>query len=294
MRSPSIARCSAEPRHLKSLCPVGLVLLIIVIGPHTARAGKVDDAVMEYLEELDPEDPSLHPSILLNVVEFGPEALPTLYGIAEDRDVDFVKRVAAIWAIGEIGAPESISVLQQMWAECEEEALCVQVAIALGRLGDLEPLRSLLDSVDIIIVAKAAITLGRLHDKESIARIAPHLDNEAIAPFIAIALAYLKDDRGSELLRGYLNDPIFRDYAAVALAYLGDETVLFELRFAMTNPYDPELRLEAIALIVERDDKGAIPDLEKVAKDDPDPRVKKAAEEALSEFEARKPKKRRR
>lgn len=274
-----------------------LVIFFVLISTSVFSAPSPEAQVEKLLTLLDANNTNSHSVILNRIVQLGAKTLPALEENAIDPETRIVERMGAIWVIGEIDDPRSLQILNELWQslleEEQEETLQIQVAMALGRQGDPTALRTFLEKDDLVLVAKASISLGRLKDKESLPIIRSLFKREEIAPFIAMALAYLGDNSGEELLKGFLNDSVMRDYAAVALAHLDNEDVLFELRFAIFNQHDPELRLDAIKLIVKRKDKGAVSDLERLLKDEQNPQVKEAAEQALTELR-KKPRRKRR
>ena len=126
-------------------------------------------------------------------------------------------RTSLVWIIGEIGDKAAISALESAWTLADApETFRVQVAIALGALGVLKPLRSYLvtggdDPIDKVFVAKAAMGLSNLGDEPSIPVLMALKDDPEIGPYIVLALGRLGEPTVREALKGYLKEAMFRE-----------------------------------------------------------------------------------
>ena len=100
--------------------------------------------------------------------------------------------------------------------------------IAQSTLQEREPLRSFLKppQSDKIVVAKAAIAVANLRDKEGVDALRAWEADEDIGAFVVLALGRLGASVDQAALRELMTEPISRDQAAVALARLGDRTVM--------------------------------------------------------------------
>jgi len=232
------------------------------------------------LENNNPDDDTAARSSL---VKMGAGVVPYLKPAVLDAQKDWEVRTALVWVLGEIASPDSRPLLKKAWELKDTPgSFKIQVAIALGSHGEFDALRSFLvpGQADKVLVAKAAIAAANLKDKASLSLIRAHLRDPEIGSFVAIAACRLGDEGALEQVRPLLKDPIFRDYAAVAVAASGDRTVILPLRFALENG-DPFIRAEAATALARLKDHGAAEKISALAKSDPDPRVRKAAQRAL-------------
>ena len=264
---------------------VPLLVSIFVLCLTTPASGQevsaedVEIRVQALTNEIPEDDVAAQASL----VKMGPGVSPHLGKIMLDAARPWEVRTAAAWVLGEVASPASKDDLQSAWALPDAPGpFRIQVAIALGGLGDLAPLHHFLDpkQSDKILVAKAAIAAANLKDESALALLEPHLKDEDIGPFVAIAACRLGDAGSIAQVRPLLRDAAFRDFAAVALAATGDKTVIIPLRFALDNA-DPFIRAEAATLLAKFKDHTSVGKLERLRDRDPDPRVRKAAKRAV-------------
>lgn len=224
-----------------------------------------------------------------SLVRLGPGGIVFLSSALLDDTRPWSVRTGAAWVLGELRSEVAIEALFKAWnLKGSPGTFRVQVAIALSTLGERDPLRSFLipPQSDKIVVAKAAIAVANLRDKDAVEALRAWEADEDIGAFVVLALGRLGASVDQAVLRELMTEPIFRDQAAVALARLGDRTVMLNLRFALSNP-DAFLRFEAVTLIRRFRDKGALKELRKMARDDPDPRVQQAASRAVRDLDRR-------
>jgi HEAT repeat protein len=257
-------------------------LLLTVAAPVVAQDVSASDVEIR-IQALTNDRPEDDAAAQSSLVKMGPGVAPHLGRVMLDAKRPWEVRTAAVWVIGEVANPESKADLNAAWAVSDAPGpFRIQVAIALGGMGELGPLHSFLDPAqpDKILVAKAAIAAANLNDASALELLKPHLADEDIGPFVAIAACRLGDSSAASQVRPLLRDAAMRDFAAVALASTGDKTVIIPLRFALANA-DPFIRAEAAALLARFKDHASVPKLKKLRDTDPDPRVRKAAKRAV-------------
>lgn len=264
-----------------------LLLLAASLAPLTAQAdgeppAVTRDAVLVRLQSLDDPDPSIREAALASLIKLGPGATPHLGPLLLEAGRSWEQRTRVAWALGEINDPSSQEHLTKAWGLKEAPATFrIQVAFALGALGDTKPLRSFIHKdADRVFLAKAAIGLANLGDKDARPLLEPFKDDPDVGSFVVLALGRLGDASVKAELRELLKEAMFREYAAVALATLGDRTVLFQLRFALDHG-DVFVRRDAARQLGRLKDDEALDKLQSMSQSDPDERVREAASRAV-------------
>jgi len=266
-----------------------LLLLAGILTPTLALAdgpAVTRDAVVIRLQSLSDPQPDVRAAALISLVQLGAGAVPHLGAMLLEAERDWEERTRIAWLLGEINAPSSKEALKKAWAVKDAPpTFRIQVAFALGALGDTKPLRSFLTKeTERIFLAKAAIGLANLGDKEARPLLEPFKADPDVGSFVVLALGRLGDASVKAELRELLKEAMFREYAAVALATLGDRTVLFQLRFALDHG-DVFVRRDAAHQLGRLEDDEALDKLKKLSRSDPDERVQKAASRAVKRIE---------
>ena len=282
-------------RHTLECIAARLVLAAVLLTASPAQSqappsgGEVSlAAVEERIKVLDQEDTELQQAALTSLVKLGGTAEVHLSVILLDPKRSWAARTGAAWVLGELLEPKSAAALNEAWSQAKAPGTFrMQVAMALGALGDKTKLRTFLDPKgDKILAAKGATALANLQDKGAVELMKPLLGDEDIGAFIALAMGRLGEGSVKQTVKDLMKEPIFRDHAAVALGAMGDRTAMMPLRFALANP-DPFIRRDAATILGRLKDTGALGQLEALAEDDPDARVRDAAARAAKRLRPR-------
>lgn len=169
-------------------------------------------------------------------------------------------RRAVVKAIGEFKKPESVSLLQPMLENDESYFVQAESATALGKTASKEVFATLLKALRISSF------------------------NEVIAAGALAGFGELKDDIASHVLieQSKLGKHHrVREAATLALGKFAknNDRVIDHLKQLLKDPWF-RVRINAIKAFVEAQEAKAIPDIEWVAKNDIDPRVRRVAEES--------------
>lgn len=260
------------------------------LAPLPEASPEVAAAVQRHLQQL--ADPEQQASALQELVRLGPPALGPLLRVVASSEAGWAGRSGAAWALGELGDARALAPLQEVWGGLPSSApglFRVQLASALGSLGELGALRSMLtppSTLDKVILAKAATLLASYRDAEAIPLLKPYLTDPDVGVFFAIALGRLGDASGQVQLKEVLREGVLRDHAAIALGLSGDTTVLYQLRFALKNA-DPFVRRDAVEGLGRLKDAESLGVLESLAASDPDVRVREVAAKVVKRLKPR-------
>lgn len=192
-------------------------------------------------------------------------------------------RRAAAEALGRCGTPEAARTVAS--ALSAESAPGVRAALlsALGRSGGAEAARELARQLrhhDVEVRYRAALALGRSGAGEALPPLLEALSDEAeeVRAAALRALGELGDPRGAGPAAAFLDDPELdvRRTAAVTLRELAPPEALDRLLGALRDP-DWQVRLAAVRALVRLGGGAVGPYLERVAEEDPDPLVRRAA-----------------
>ena len=198
-----------------------------------------------------------------------------------------VVREHAAKALGKLGDARAVSPLVNLLNDYDEQKKWLRGAVcyALGKIGSpsVEPLIAALRDEDSFVRRKAAFVLGRIGDATAVdALVALLTDRERRVCINAVlALGQIGDARALEPLTVVLKTDAatVRINTVFALGKFGQPAVE-PLIFALKDP-DARVRKQTTAELGRIGDKGAIPELERVTKADPEDSVRHAANKAL-------------
>ncbi|MFQ5940439.1 MAG: M1 family aminopeptidase [Nitrososphaerales archaeon] len=170
-------------------------------------------------------------------------------------------RRAVVKAIGEFKKQESVSLLRQVLDNDESYFVQAESAISLGKSTSKEVFATLLKALRI------------------------RSFNEVIASGALTGLGELKDDIASHVLIEYSKlgkNHRIREAAALALGKFakGNDKIIDYLKQLLKDPWF-KVRINAVKAFVEAQESKGIQDIELVAKNDIDPRVRRVAEESV-------------
>lgn len=214
--------------------------------------------------ELSRSLPSLPPE---ERAELTAETLRIYEGLSKDRPEDAQVRRYLVLVLGRLGEPAAVPTLQGAIRDADPDTRLYAIW-ALGKIGDRASLPAILEasqSEDAGARKMAGYVLGQLGDPGAIPRLQV-LAEDRVADVrwnAAIALAELGDRAGLPVLRTMID----REALARQAQLTGDQS-----EAAMVNA------LKALALLP---DAGTLPQIEKLAKDDPNLRVRDAARRAV-------------
>jgi len=194
-------------------------------------------------------------------------------GLSSRRPEDVKIRRYLVLVLGKLQDRESLPLLREAAKDDDPETRLYAVW-ALGMLGDRSAIETVLaasDSPDPGMKKMAAYVLGKLGDARAVPRLKVLLEDSSadVRWNAAIALASLHDASGIAVLRGMID----RASLAKQAALTSDQTEL-----AM------ESALQALAILK---DPETLPAIERVAREDPNLRVRDAARKAAEATKGR-------
>jgi HEAT repeat protein len=196
------------------------------------------------------------------------ETLRTFRSLSPSRAEDVPVRRYLALVLGKLGAREAVDALITAAKDPDPDTRLYAVW-ALGKLGDPRALATVTEaslSEDGGMRKMAAYVLGQLHDPAAVPRLQVLLGDRVadVRWNAAIALASLSDSAGVPVLRSMID----REALAGQATLSGDQS-----EAAMVGA------LKALALLR---DAGSLPLVEKVAREDPNLRVRSAARETIA------------
>jgi HEAT repeats/HEAT repeat len=200
------------------------------------------------------------------------ETLRIFKSLSASRSEDVPVRRYLVLVLGKLGDPEAVEALLSAAKDPDPDTRLYAVW-ALGKLGDPRALPTVTEaslSEDAGMRKMAAYVLGQLHDHAAVPRLQVLLGDPVpdVRWNAAIALASLSDAAGLPVLRSMID----REALARQATLSGDQSEM-----AMVGA------LKGLALLR---DVGSLPLLEKVAREDPNLRVRAAAREAIAALRA--------
>ncbi len=203
------------------------------------------------------------------------ETLRIFEGLSQKRREDVAVRRYLVLVLGKLQEPETLPALLSAAKDPDPETRLYAVW-ALGMIGDARALDPVLESSteeDAGARKMAAYVLGRFHDPRAVPRLRVLLEDPVadVRWNAAIALASLGDRGGVETLRSLLD----RESLARQAALTSDQA-----EAAMVGA------AKGLALLRDRDSLSL---LERVAKSDPNLRVRASAREAIDAIRAAAP-----
>ncbi len=195
------------------------------------------------------------------------ETLRVFEGLSTRRPEDVLVRRYLVLVLGKLQEREAVPALQKAAGDPDSETRLYAVW-ALGRIGDRSALATVLESSnseDAGARKMAAYVLGRLGDGRAIPRLEVLLEDPVadVRWNAAIALASLGDRSGLTVLRSIVDRQSLGRQAALSAD---------QAEIAMVNA------LKALAMLR---DAESLPLLERVAREDPNLRVRQAARDAI-------------
>ena len=210
--------------------------------------------------------------------------------IAALKDPTSVVRSHSVTALGKIGGPQALpAVISALKTEAVRSALdigvCYRAIEALHRLGETaaEHLTHALRHQDKLIRRKAATLLGKTGEAEAVDLLIIALKDEhpRVRSRAAHALGRIGNPSAIKALTVATKEaaPNVRINALHALGKFGESTIAASIS-ALADPV-ASVRRHAIAALEKAGSPRATPQLEKIAKDEPEASVRQAAIRAL-------------
>jgi HEAT repeat protein len=217
-----------------------------------------------------------------------PRTIDPLVGVLRNPREDPLVRSAAASALKAIGGPQVVRRFIEVMGEAKADDWITVFSLAgLGEAA-LEPLLIVLNEPRAKGRAHAAAALGLIGDDRAVLPLLRALRDRdpVLRSRAAVALGRLGDERAFDLLVEALHDPkphVRRD-ALWALSELGDQRMV---GLALRALHDPSryMRKLAAECLGELGNPQAVPELERLAMLDSNPRVKRAVRLALDRIE---------
>jgi HEAT repeat protein len=230
------------------------------------------EELQHLIEELHSPDKQTRIDAIHTLGKLGNAAVEPL--IAQLESEDYEIRASAAWALGEIKDPRAIEpLLYALQYTSDPERATVQ---ALGQMGVLavEPLMQILDHPDPEIRSRAIVALGLTNDRRAVSpliyRLAYDEDQYEVANDALLMLIHLRKLAVEPLVTALqTGDDRIRESATLALSNIRDRKTVEPLIMALTDPV-AEVRYGAISALQAIGDVRALPELERVAREDND------------------------
>jgi HEAT repeat protein len=217
-----------------------------------------------------------------------PRTVDVLMDVLRNPLEDAQVRNAAASALETIGGPAVVNKLIEVMREAKaNDWLTVFSLAALGETA-FDPLLAVLSNPQAKGRAHAATALGLIGDRRAVGALLNALQDRdpVLRSRVAVALGRLGDERAFENLVMALRDPkmhVRRD-AMWALSELGDRRAVGLLVRALRDP-SRFIRLQAAECLGEMGSAQALPELQRLAANEKQRRVKQAAWHAIEQLE---------
>ena len=217
-----------------------------------------------------------------------PRTVDVLGGVLRNPQEDAQVRSAAANALETIGSPAGVNKLIEVMREAKiTDWLTVFSLAALGETA-FDPLLAILTDPQAKGRPHAAMALGLSGDRRAVGALLNALQDRdpILRSRAAVALGRIGDERAFESLVLALRDPkihVRRD-AMWALSELGDKRAMGLLLRALRDP-SRFIRQQAVECLGDLGSVQALPELQRLAMNEKQPRVKRAAWQAIEQLE---------
>jgi HEAT repeat protein len=217
-----------------------------------------------------------------------PRAVDVLGGVLRNPQEDAQVRSAAANALEAIGSPAGVNKLIEVMRHAPVTDWLAVFSLAALREAAFDPLLAVLSNPSAKGRAHAALTLGLIGDRRAVGALVRALQDPdpVLRSRAAVALGRIGDGSTFDSLVLALRDPKVhvRCDAMWALSELGDKRAVGLLIRALRDP-SRFVRRQAAECLGELGSAQALPELQRLAMNDKQRRVKQAAWQAIEQLE---------